>query len=427
MTRPAVVSIKAIRIVIATMAVVCCVALPAHAQLLESISDTVDAVKAKVTDIQTKVNGIKSDVSDSAEQLAAGLQTLSKDVRDEISASLGEINEGIQDLKAERAAFNANAGVFKGDLIGMLSNLESLSGEISRYTGLPVTYEFATERALIGGLPDRAMAPMYASLAGENAAAFTSFVGDLSAATGFIHQLNQLTTCPAMVADPDRIEEAASAVRKLGGATKLVGKGLMALGATGVSGKPVQVGGFAGVLIESNRKKKWGERLDGISELMMHMASLAQERLLYCTVVNRTDRILDALSNLNVDLTNLDTPVSTRASQSSVDAVGHSVQLALDSVGHLGDDHALMLRLQVEDALAHDTKGIALFSRPESHRGLLDLVRDIAQDTIVQQQALQGPIVKAWDWLWQGDRAVATGDFPKAYDLYGKAYRTAAR
>ena len=41
---------------------------------------------------------------------------MSKDLRDEISASLGEINEGIQGLKADRAAFNSNAGVFKGTI-----------------------------------------------------------------------------------------------------------------------------------------------------------------------------------------------------------------------------------------------------------------------------------------------------------------------
>ena len=81
-----------------------------------------------------------------------------------------------------------------------------------------------------------------------------------------------------------------------------------------------------------------------------------------------------------------------------------------------------MLRLQVEEALADDAKGVALFSRPASLQGLLDLVREITQDTIVQQQTLQGPIARAWDLLWQGDGAVAAGDFPRAYELCGKVY-----
>jgi hypothetical protein len=126
-------------------------------------------------------------------------------------------------------------------------------------------------------------------------------------------------------------------------------------------------------------------------------------------------------------LTFLDSPVSSRASQGSVDALAGSVNLTLEAVGHMGGDHSLLLRVQIEEALAEKEKRLALFSRPGSHQGLLDLVREITEDTVVQQQLLQGPIQKAWDLLEAADRAMALADFERAYHLYSEAYRAAAR
>jgi hypothetical protein len=54
-------------------------------------------------------------------------------------------------------------------------------------------------------------------------------------------------------------------------------------------------------------------------------------------------------------------------------------------------------------------------------------VREITEDTVVQQQLLQGPIQKAWDLLEAADRAMALADFERAYHLYSEAYRAAAR
>jgi hypothetical protein len=417
-----------------TILILCCFAPPAQAQLLESISDAIDSVQAKVTDVQNKVNGIRTDVTniktnvvESAQELAAGLATLGQDVREEISEALEEITDGIDELKADRAAFRANAGGFKKDLGGMLSNLETLATEISGFTGLPVTFEFNKERAVVDHLPDRALGPLYAALAGEDGGAFSAFVGGLGEAAASLGRLREADTCPEMLAHPADILATVSGVRKSGIGMKLVAKGLIAAGATGISGKPVQVAGFAGVLIENNRKKKWGERLDGLSAVVLQVASSKENLLRYCTIVNGTDQIKAILSGLNLDLTFLDSPVSSRASQGSVDALAGSVNLTLEAVGQMGGDHSLLLRVQIEEALAEKEKRLALFSRPGSHQGLLDLVREITEDTVVQQQLLQGPIQKAWDLLEAADRAMALADFERAYHLYSEAYRAAAR
>jgi hypothetical protein len=317
-----------------------------------------------------------------------------------------------------------NAGVFKNDLVGMLSNLETLANEI---TGLPVTFEFSRERAVVDSLPDRALGPLHRALAGEDGSAFSTFVGYLGDGVASLGRLREADTCAEMTANPNDILATVSGVRKVGAGMKLVGKGLIAAGATGISGKPVQVAGFAGVLIENNRKKKWGERLDGLSQVILQVASSKENLLRYCTIVDGTEQIKAILSGLDLDLSFLDSPVSSRASQGSVDALAGSVNLTLDAIGRLSGDHALMLRVRIEEALAEKEKRLALFARPASHQGLLDLVREVTEDTIVQEQQFQGPIQKAWDLLAAADGAVARADFERAFDLYGEAYRAAAR
>jgi hypothetical protein len=208
---------------------------------------------------------------------------------------------------------------------------------------------------------------------------------------------------------------------------KLLGKILIAKGQTGVHSKQAELWGFVGVLIENNRTKKVGNVLDGIAGVVLDMASSTENKLRYCTMIDGTNKILAKFSDQNVDLTNLDLPISSRASQSSVDALDNSIHVALASIEHLGDEHTHQLRLQVEAALADGEKGMAVYQRPASHQGLLDLVRDVTEDTIVQQQNLRGPLARAWELLWQGDAAMAGGDYRQAYDLFGMAYRTAAK
>jgi|SRR5688572_9853444 hypothetical protein len=416
------------------LAILCGFAQPAQAQLLESISDAVESVQAKVQDVQNKVNiirtdltNVKNNVAESAQELAAGLATLGQDVRDEISEALEEVTDGIDELKAERAAFRADAGGFKNDLLGLFSNLETLGNEISAFAGFPVPYEFSKERALVDHLPERGLAPLYVALAAVEGFSFSGFVDQVGDAAAAVGRLREADTCAEMLADPDDILATVAGVRKAGVGIKLIGKGLIAKGATGISGKPVQVAGFAGVLIENNRKKKLGNLLDGLSEVVLETASSKENMLRYCTIVNGTGQIKTILAALNLDLSALDSPVSSRASQASVNALAGPINLTLEAVGRLGSDHALLLRIRIEEALADKEKRLALLSRPGSHQGLLELVREIAQDTIVQQQALQGPIQRAWDLLASADSAVALADFERAYDLYGEAYRTAAQ
>ena len=71
--------------------------------------------------------------------------------------------------------------------------------------------------------------------------------------------------------------------------------------------------------------------------------------------------------------TRLDVAVSTRASQTSVDALTATVD----------EQGALALRMQIEADLAEpDSHHVALFQLPAAQDGYLELTREIVVDTI---------------------------------------------
>jgi hypothetical protein len=145
----------------------------------------------------------------------------------------------------------------------------------------------------------------------------------------------------------------------------------------------------------------------------------------------------------------LDVAVSTRATQASLnafhnefttnattvntklDGITSSVATAnskLDSLAiTVGDQGALALRLQIEADLSEPgNHPVALFEVPASGGGYLDLTRSIVADTIAKMQAAGQGVGNAQAFLAAGDAARAAQDYKGAYADYGKAYRAAA-
>ena len=112
----------------------------------------------------------------------------------------------------------------------------------------------------------------------------------------------------------------------------------------------------------------------------------------------------------------LDVAVSTRASQASLDALAATVD----------EQGALALRMEIESDLSEPSHQVALFQLPAAQDGYLELTREIVADTIANMQAAGQPVGNAVRHLGAGDQAADAGDFKRAYDWYGRAYRAAA-
>jgi hypothetical protein len=124
---------------------------------------------------------------------------------------------------------------------------------------------------------------------------------------------------------------------------------------------------------------------------------------------------VDTLSVLvgSHDTGNLDDAVSTRASQASLDNLG----------GVIENNNSMALRVQIEQQLSNNKKGISTYYLPEAYGGLLELVRDIVGDTLMQNAAAGIPLRKAKDHFQDGELALSISDYKEAFDKYQKAYR----
>jgi len=144
----------------------------------------------------------------------------------------------------------------------------------------------------------------------------------------------------------------------------------------------------------------------------------------------------DSIENRLID--RLDVKVSTRATQASVDELQGDVDTAnaninlanqrlVQLLANLADFQAQHLRLQIEENLAAGTNDAAVgqFELPAAKGGHLELVRSIVVDTINKLQAAGQNIGNAKSFLAKGDQYKAANKFKDAYDSYRQAYRTA--
>jgi hypothetical protein len=134
----------------------------------------------------------------------------------------------------------------------------------------------------------------------------------------------------------------------------------------------------------------------------------------------------------------LDVKVSTRATQTSVDALQGDVDTANANINianlkldtllvNLANFQAQHLRLQIEENLAAGTNDAAIgqFELPASKGGHLELARAITLETIDKLQAAGQNVRNARAFLAKGDQYRAAGKYKDAYDQYRQAYRTA--
>jgi len=226
----------------------------------------------------------------------------------------------------------------------------------------------------------------------------------------------------------------------IGVALQVVGGIAKFLGETEFSGE-AGIAGFVSGTVKSNKRKQLGEIVSVAGTIVDKTATFAATKARYCLIVafqeeTRTtlSSMQTTLSGLNLDLANLDQPVSTRATQASVDTVQATLQGVASDVSLLLDQHgggpgghggSLTLRVQIEQQMKSSDSPLSMLYLPESFGGLLEVVREIVANALEQNQAAGYPVGPAWDFLARGDAARAAFDYRMAYAWYQHAYRRA--
>ena len=89
---------------------------------------------------------------------------------------------------------------------------------------------------------------------------------------------------------------------------------------------------------------------------------------------------------------------------------------------------ALDLRLKIEaNLLQNGGDRISMFQLPQALGGVLELVREIVEDTIDAEEDAGGDVACAREALIRGDAQFGLGDYKEAYRFYRIAYQGAVR
>jgi hypothetical protein len=427
------------------LAVVLIAGLPVQAAaqtILDDILARVNAAVTAATGARAAAEEMRTRLRSGVNELSADLQTMMDEAADDARQIIAEESAG-RDLFLPGGQCAATCTAFRNDLIDLLTNLETLSRSVVGSTGLQADPDMSKFIASVQAAPGRVLYPLYRVTQALLASDLPERLGDAA------DRLQTLSTvvlngppdlpdaCQVMVPRTTEIEGGVRAVSVVGAILKLVGKVFLAVGETEFEGQAA-VWGFVGGTIKSNWKKSLGEHLTGVSDAMSKVADYANGKLDLCATLafrDETDKALRSisasLSGLNLDLSHLDTPVSTRASQASVDGLTVSLTRMGVDIASLVDAHsaggrpanALMLRIQVERHLGDNTSIMPVFYLPEAFGGLLETVRAIVEQDIVDHEAAGIMSPKARDLLSRGDVARIQGDYRKSYSLYQSAYQ----
>jgi hypothetical protein len=244
--------------------------------------------------------------------------------------------------------------------------------------------------------------------------------------------------CGWVLSHATLVRVASFGVWTTGKGLKVVAGGMDSAGETNVE-KHVQIHGYIGFSIQTNKPKTIAIVLKHVSDIMHDVQAFAMNKLDQCTLEHGQNRILDAIANIAVEI-GLDAPISSRATQVSVDAIAltlgqvntavftrasqASVDSVLNQVGSVASNNALMVRIQIERELGSQSAPPAVFYLPEAYGGMLEKVRTIVSEAIDQARLAGFEVDAAVRRLTAGDEAFASGDYKRAYQRYSSAYRS---
>jgi hypothetical protein len=404
--------------------------------ILDKVNDAVNAAAAA----RNAANAARASADEMRTRMQSGVGDLTGDLQTMMEEAAAEARRILAEENAGREAFLPGGNCasvctdFRNDLIELLTNIETLSGAVVESTGLTADPDLSTLIESVRVAPGQVLFPLYRVTQALLASNLSTRLAEaaIDVATLSANVLNGPpdlpSACEVLMTHTQAVERGVKGVSVAAAIVKLVGKVFVVVGSTEFEGYAAGWG-FVGGTIKSNKPKKVGEFLAGVSDGMSKVANYANGKLSLCAslaiqaaneafqqaTAQSLASIGASLGGLNLDLSNLDAPVSTRATQASVDGVDASIER----------NQSLMVRIQIERELAGRTAPMAVFYLPVPFGGLLDTVREVVEQEIVQLESTGQMLSKARELLSRGDAARAAGDYLDAYSWYREAYQSA--
>jgi len=437
------------RSVLAAALLVFLVPFSANAQpILNEIQAVVDSISARVNTAISQAQAARSAAEEVRTQVRLGVSYMTPQLQEFIGNAVSEgqtiLTEELEGLEAFAPGGQCAVActAFRANLVAFLVSSVDLTDAVLESTGAPVNPDLSQLVQLAQAAPARVLYPMFRVFQEVFESDLPARVQALIPETRFVVNLVMQAAadpCGAIVPQAERIQRWSSGATAVGVVVQVIGGFFKVIGETEFAGE-VGVAGFVSGTIKSNRRKQVGEFFNVLGTIIDKASTFSTTKVRYCLIFAFHDETRAALtamqatlSALNIEnLGNLDEPMSSRASQESVDEVRTTIQGVAHDVSLLLEQHggnpsqpgaSLTLRVQIERQMRSGEGPLSVFYLPEPFGGLLETVREIVDGTVVQHQAAGFPVGPAQHALSKGDRARADSDYRTAYAWYEHAYR----
>jgi len=444
------------KVVACGVVLVLCVPRGAEAQLseilniVENIQSRVGTIESRVSTAISQAQAARLAAEEVRTQVREGVDGLTPELREFIDSAISEARTVLEQETAGLDAFAPGGScgsvceAFRADLAGSLMGSADFSAAILESTGNPALPDLSEAVSIVQLAPARLLYPLYRVLQG---AVGTTLRDRLTLSTQETRAVVPMTAqtspgaCAIVVEHAERIQRWSSGATAIGVFLQVVGGIVKVLGETEFSGE-VGIAGFVSGTIKSNKRKQIGEGVTTVATIIDKASSFATTKVRYCLIFAFQDETRSTLAEidrtlgaLDLDLTNLDQPVSSRATQASVDAVQTTLEGVASDVALLLEEHgqgpgqpgrSMTLRVQIERQMVSGEHPLSVFYLPESFGGLLETVRAVVEHTLAQHQAAGFPVTQALHFLSKGDQALASLDYRAAYGWYQHAYQRAS-
>jgi hypothetical protein len=145
------------------------------------------------------------------------------------------------------------------------------------------------------------------------------------------------------------------------------------------------------------------------------------------TIAASFTSVLNAIAELKTDMDASFTSVTSKIDnvQGGVDTANTNIVTLTTNVAA---NNALNIRMHIEEDLANPGNNpVGLFELPSAQGGYLELARSIVADVIAKTTASGQSVGNAQSFLSTGDARRTAGKFKEAYASYGQAYRAATK
>lgn len=243
-------------------------------------------------DMVTRVKNKFNDINDNP-GFTRTLEEAATEVRNTIEQNRPS-GDFVSNCSGECARFRTDMASFFDDSENIINTIMTFGEPVTQD---PVNFEIAS--SAIRSSPGPVLYPLYVAF--NSSGLFSSVPTRLHNVSISLDDVREAystlpSKCDLMNDNRDRFKQSAARVSVAGLALKIIGKGLGAKGETNIMAKKkVAIHGYAGVIVEDNKKKKLGKLMDGIADALTASSAYLNRSIFQC-------EILQALQNHHTDV-----------------------------------------------------------------------------------------------------------------------------